>query len=77
MPSESDHIVAETAARIFADLADPQSVNRALNGAWKERLWHALSESGLPLAWVPDDRGGAGASIVEGFEVLGAAGRVA
>ena len=29
---ESDHIVAETAARIFADLADPQTINRAKDG---------------------------------------------
>ena len=27
--SESGSIVAETAARIFADLADPQEINRA------------------------------------------------
>ena len=29
MVTESDNIVAETAARIFADLADPQTINRA------------------------------------------------
>jgi len=74
---ESDHIVAETAARILADLADPQIVNRAKNGAWKEPLWRALAEAGLPLAWVPDDLGGSGASLADGFAVLGAAGRVA
>ena len=33
MAGESDHIVAETAARIFADLADPQTVNRAKDDA--------------------------------------------
>ncbi len=27
MVTESDSIVAETAARIFADLADPQTIN--------------------------------------------------
>ncbi len=74
---ESDHIVAETAARIFADLADPQTVNQAKNGAWKEPLWRALTEAGLPLAWVPDELGGSGTSLAEGFEVLGVAGRFA
>ena len=74
---ESDHIVAETAARIFTDLADPQTVNQATNGAWKEPLWQALTDAGLPLAWVSDDLGGSGASLAEGFEVLGVAGRFA
>jgi len=75
MVTESDSIVAETAARIFADLADPQTVNHAADARWKEPLWRALSEAGLTLAWVPEEQGGAGASLSEGFAVLGAAGR--
>jgi acyl-CoA dehydrogenase len=74
---ESDHIVAEVAARIFADLADPQTINRAKDGIWKAPLWRALAEAGLPLAWVQDNLGGSGASLADGFAVLGAAGRVA
>src|SRR5215831_11767164 len=74
---ESDHMVAEMAARIFADFADPQTINRAKDGAWRGPLWHALSEAGLPLAWVPEQLGGSGASLLEGFAVLGAAGRFA
>jgi alkylation response protein AidB-like acyl-CoA dehydrogenase len=74
--SESS-IVAETAARIFADLADPQEVNRAKDGAWKEPLWKALAEAGLALAWVPEAQGGAGAELADGFAVLGVAGRYA
>src|ERR1019366_9768513 len=75
MVTESDNIVAETAARIFADLADPQTINRASDNHWKEKLWRALSEAGLTLAWVPEKQGGAGASLAEGFAILGAAGR--
>ena len=37
----------------------------------------ALSEAGLPLSWVPEDCGGSGASLAEGFSVLSAAGRFA
>ena len=77
MVTESDNIVAETAARIFADLADPQTINRAGDTRWKETLWRALSEAGLTLAWVPEQQGGAGASLAEGFAILGAAGRYA
>ena len=39
MVTESDNIVAETAARIFADLADPQTINKARDDAWKDKLW--------------------------------------
>lgn len=69
--------VTEAAQRIFADLADPQAVNRDADGAWKAPLWRALEEAGLTLAWVPEALGGAGARLTEGFEVLAAAGRYA
>jgi acyl-CoA dehydrogenase len=75
--AESDNIVVETAEKIFADLADPQTINHDKAGAWKAPLWQALSEAGLPLAWVPDDLGGSGASLADGFALLNAAGRFA
>jgi alkylation response protein AidB-like acyl-CoA dehydrogenase len=74
---DKNDIVVETATRILSDYADPQTINRAENGAWKEPLWHALSDAGLPLAWVPESLGGAGASLAEGFAILGVAGRFA
>lgn len=77
MPGERDHVVTEAAARIFADFADPQTINKAKNGAWKEPLWRALGEAGLPLAWVPEALGGAGADLADGFAILGVAGRFA
>jgi alkylation response protein AidB-like acyl-CoA dehydrogenase len=73
----STSIVAETAARIFADLGDPQAVNSARGEAWKTPLWQALAASGLTLAWVREEHGGAGAEIADGFAVLGVAGRYA
>jgi acyl-CoA dehydrogenase len=75
--NESGHIVADTAARIFADLADPQTINHAKDASWREPLWRALMDSGLTLAWVPEGHGGAGASVAEGFEILQVAGRFA
>jgi acyl-CoA dehydrogenase len=75
--AESDNIVVETAEKIFADLADPQTINNDKKDAWKAPLWQALSEAGLPLAWVPDDLGGSGASLADGFALLNAAGRFA
>ena len=73
----TDSIVTETATRIFADLADPQTVNRASDGTWKAPLWAKLAEAGLPLAWVPGDLGGAGADVADGFEMARIAGQYA
>lgn len=75
--AESENIVAETAEKIFSDLADAQTINNDKKDGWKAPLWQALSEAGLPLSWVPDDCGGSGASLAEGFSVLSAAGRFA
>jgi alkylation response protein AidB-like acyl-CoA dehydrogenase len=75
--SEGGNIVTETAARIFADLADPQAINRTKDDTWKVALWTALADAGLTLAWVPEQLGGSGASLADGFEVLGVAGRFA
>ncbi|MGI8526228.1 MAG: acyl-CoA dehydrogenase family protein [Pseudolabrys sp.] len=73
--TESDNIVAETASRIFATLAEPQTINQADDRKWEAPLWRALSDAGLPLAWVPERLGGAGATTADGFAILGIAGR--
>ena len=75
--AESENIVAETAEKIFSDLADAQTINHDKKGAWKAPLWQALTDAGLPLSWVSEDCGGSGASMAEGFSVLSAAGRFA
>jgi acyl-CoA dehydrogenase len=75
--AESENIVAETAERIFSDLADAQTINADKKAGWKAPLWQALTEAGLPLSWVAEDCNGSGASLAEGFSVLSAAGRFA
>lgn len=73
----TDNIVAETAERIFTDLADAQSINSAPDDIWKTTLWTALSDAGLPLSWVPEDCDGSGAGLADGFSVASSAGRFA
>jgi acyl-CoA dehydrogenase len=75
--AEAENIVVETAEKIFADLADAQTITHDKQGRWKAPLWQALSEAGLPLAWVSEEHGGSGATLGDGFGVLGAAGRFA
>jgi acyl-CoA dehydrogenase len=77
MSDTTDNIIVDTATRIFQDLCEPATINDAEKGIWPKALWDALEESGLPLAWVPDELGGAGATMADGFAVLRAAGRFA
>jgi acyl-CoA dehydrogenase len=73
----TDSIIVDTATRIFADLCEPQTINAFEEGKWPQALWDALEESGLPLTWVPEELGGAGAEMIDGFAVLRVAGRFA
>jgi acyl-CoA dehydrogenase len=73
----ADSLIVDTATRIFADLSTPKVVNDAEAGMWPAALWDALAEAGLPLAWVPEDRGGAGAALADGFAVCRIAGQFA
>ena len=75
MNDSTDKIIVDTATRIFQDLCEPNTVNEAEQGVWPKALWDALEESGLTLAWVPDELGGAGAGLADGFAVLREAGR--
>src|SRR5271169_7153423 len=77
MNDNTDNIIVDTATRIFQDLCEPATVNDAEQGVWPKALWDALEESGLTVAWVPDDLGGAGATMADGFAVLRASGRFA
>jgi acyl-CoA dehydrogenase len=77
MADNTDNIIVDTATRIFQDLCEPNTVNEAEEGVWPKALWDALEESGLTLTWVPDELGGAGAALADGFAVLRAVGRFA
>jgi alkylation response protein AidB-like acyl-CoA dehydrogenase len=72
-----DSIIVDTATKIFQDLCAADTINNAEKGEWPTALWDALEESYLPLTWVPDNLGGAGAEIADGFAVLRVAGRFA
>lgn len=73
--ADNDNIVVATAERIFADLADPQTITHSKDASWRAPLWQALSDAGLPLSWVPENCNGSGASLADSFGVLNAAGR--
>lgn len=75
--SETGTIIFDTASRIFEDLSTPEVINAAEQGQWPEALWQAIAESGLSLTWIPEANGGVGASMLDGFVVIKAAGGAA
>jgi len=75
--SGDQNLVLDAAERVFADLADPQTILKAGGKDWKTPLWNTLDEMGLPRAWLPETLGGHGLSMAEGFGLARAAGRFA
>ncbi|WFU59261.1 acyl-CoA/acyl-ACP dehydrogenase [Bradyrhizobium pachyrhizi] len=53
-------IVLEQADRLFQQHIDKQILLEADAGHWPGSLWGALDDAGLPLALVPDAKGGVG-----------------
>lgn len=69
------NLVLDAAERIFRDLADSQTIIHSRSEAWKQPLWEALDDVGLPLAMVPEANGGHELPLAEGLAVARAAGR--
>lgn len=69
------NLVLDAAEHIFRDLADPQEIIRSRSDTWKQPLWDALEEVGLPCALAPEANGGHGVPLAEGLSVARAAGR--
>jgi len=66
-------LITDTAERLFADLATPETVNAAEAGTWPAALWQALEETGLTLVLVPEEAGGAGGDLSDAAAILRAA----
>ena len=71
----ADPLVIDTTARILGELCGPEVVTAAEDGgAWPRALWEALEESALTRAWIPEELGGPGTSLADGFAIARIAG---
>ena len=75
--SAADPLLIETLTRMLEEHCPPEVVARAEQGEWPRTLWDTLEATGLPLAWVPETHGGAGASLADGFGIVRVAARYA
>ena len=53
-------IIHDQADRLFHDLISTKLLDECARDPWPADIWTALEESGLPLALVPEPRGGIG-----------------
>ena len=75
--SEHRIFFRETVERILADALDKADIDAAEERVFPKRLYDALSENGIPLLLVPEDKGGIGATVADGAAILRAAGEAA
>ena len=75
--TQTENPLFDMAGRLFGDLCHPKDLADAETGRWPDAAWSAVEAAGLPGALIPEDAGGFGASQVEAFSVLRAAGEYA
>ncbi|MBN36232.1 MAG: acyl-CoA dehydrogenase [Rhodospirillaceae bacterium] len=73
---EESAAIGDMAARLFADLADPQEIVAGKEG-WLETLWTAIEDAALDRAWVAEEQGGAGLDAVHCGAIAAASGGAA
>lgn len=75
--SDTTNLVLDTAARLFRDKADLQTILHAKDPRWETALWQAIEDNGFAQSATPDDLGGAGLGLKASLNLLRAAGNVA
>ena len=72
---EETRMLLESMGRLFEDLCTKQVVDAAETGVFAADLWRAVSETGVPLAALPESAGGADAEWADLYAALRVAGR--
>jgi acyl-CoA dehydrogenase len=70
-------MLLESMGRLFEDHCTKQVIDAAETGVFPAALWQAVSETGLPLAALPESAGGADAEWADLYAALRVAGRFA
>ena len=74
---DETRMLLESMGRLFEDKCTKQVVDLAEKGSFPDDLWRAVSETGVPLAALPESAGGADAEWSDLYAVLRVAGRYA
>jgi acyl-CoA dehydrogenase len=74
---DETRMLLESVGRLFQDHCTKDVADKAETGIFPAALWQAVSETGVPLAALPESAGGADAEWSDLFAVLRVAGRFA
>jgi acyl-CoA dehydrogenase len=74
---DETRMLLESVGRLFEDHCTKDVADRAEAGTFPMELWRAISDTGVPLAALPESAGGADAEWSDLFAVLRVAGRFA
>jgi acyl-CoA dehydrogenase len=74
---DETRMLLESMDRLFEDHCTKEVADRAEAGVFPDALWRAVSETGVPLAVLPEAAGGADAEWSDLYAVLRVAGRYA
>jgi len=74
---EETRMLLDSMERLFEDRCSKQVIDQAETGTFAADLWRAVSETGVPLAALPESAGGADAEWSDLYAVLRVAGRFA
>jgi acyl-CoA dehydrogenase len=72
---DETRMLLESMGRLFEDKCTKQVIDKAETGVFAADLWQAVSETGVPLAALPESAGGADAEWSDLYAVLRVAGR--
>jgi acyl-CoA dehydrogenase len=72
---DETRMLLESMNRLFEDKSTKQVIDRAETGFFATDLWHAVADTGVPLAALPEAAGGADAEWSDLYAVLRLAGR--
>ena len=72
---DETRMLLESVGRLFEDKCGKPVIDRAETGVFADELWRAISETGVPLAALPESAGGADAEWSDLYAVLRVAGR--
>ena len=75
--SETRALIAETAERLFRDLATKEVIEAAEQGDWPGDLWSSVEETGLTQALVHDAESEDGPNVRDAGAIVRAAGKYA
>jgi acyl-CoA dehydrogenase len=72
--SEHRELLIDAVERMLSEQSTPEVV-AAAEHEWPAALWDVIEEAGLPLAPVPEEAGGGGATLADALAVAGQAAR--